>query len=268
MNKSPSVSRILYLSHGGGPLPILGDAAHAELRQQLRVAAQRIGRPSAILVVSAHWEAARATISSAARPDLIYDYYGFPEAAYQIKYPAPGTPKLADRVLELFKGCDISAQLDAERGFDHGLYVPLLLMYPDADIPCLQLSLLSGLDPAEHIRMGNALTGLADENVLIIGSGFSFHNMRAFAELPTMETRSMNHAFESWLIDTCASTAINENERNRRLVHWESAPHARYCHPREEHLLPLHVCYGAARRACIEHVALNIMDRQASLYFW
>ena len=268
MNAAQGAPRILYVSHGGGPLPLLGDAAHAEMRVQLRAAAKRIGRPSAILVVSAHWEEQVATVTRGARPTLIYDYYGFPEAAYQVQYPAPGAPQLADHLLELFQGVEISAQADAGRGFDHGLYVPLLLMYPDADIPCLQLSLLASLDPLQHIRMGSALSGLAREDVLVVGSGFSFHNMRAFAESPTTETRSMNHAFESWLIDTCASTSINENERSRRLLRWDAAPHARYCHPREEHLLPLHVCYGAARRACTEHVALNIMDREASMFFW
>jgi aromatic ring-opening dioxygenase catalytic subunit (LigB family) len=268
MNAVQGTPRILYLSHGGGPLPLLGDAAHAEMRTQLRAAAERIGRPSAILVVSAHWEAERATITSGARPDLVYDYYGFPEAAYQVQYPAPGAPALADRVRALFAENAITAKLDAERGFDHGLYVPLLVMYPDADIPCLQVSLLASLDPAEHIRMGAALSGLAQENVLIVGSGFSFHNMRAFAESPTTETRSMNHAFESWLIETCTSTTLNEDERNRRLTHWDTAPYARYCHPREEHLLPLHVCYGAAQRASSGQVELNIMDRKASFYFW
>jgi aromatic ring-opening dioxygenase catalytic subunit (LigB family) len=268
MNAAADMPRMLYLSHGGGPLPLLGDAGHAEMRTQLRLAAERIGRPSAIVVVSAHWEEEVVAITRGATPELIYDYYGFPEAAYEIKYPAPGAPELAGRILENFKRGEISAKLDDERGFDHGRYVPLLLMYPDADIPCVQVSLHASLDPAEHIRMGTALSGLARDDVLIIGSGFSFHNMRAFAESVTTDTRSMNHAFESWLIDTCTSTTINENERHRRLTHWEAAPHARYCHPREEHLLPLHVCYGAAQRACSRHVELNIMNRQASFYFW
>lgn len=268
MNQIPHSPKVLFLSHGGGPLPLLGDDRHAEMVEQLKIAAERMANPSAIVVVSAHWEEKVATITHNANPPLIYDYYGFPKQAYEIQYPAPGAPKLAIRIFEMLQSHGIAAELDDERGFDHGLYVPLLLMYPDASIPCIQVSLQANLDAEEHIRMGAALSRLTQENVLMIGSGFSFHNMRAFAVPPTAETRSMNEAFEAWLIDTCTNKAISEDERIKRLILWDRAPHARYCHPREEHLLPLHVCYGAAKRACSTFVELSIFDRKASFYFW
>ena len=158
--------------------------------------------------------------------------------------------------------------LDGQRGFDHGLFVPLKIMYPQADIPCLQLSMLKSLDAAEHIRMGEALADLPADNLLVIGSGFSFHNMKAFFSDETDESRLMNESFEKWLIDTCSSHHIDENERKHRLENWEMAPAARYCHPREEHLLPLHVCYGMARRASTEVISLKILGKYASMYLW
>ena len=172
--------RVLFLSHGGGPLPLLGDPAHREMVENLQIIAGRIAKPTAILVISAHWEERVATLTSGAKPALIYDYYGFPEKSYEIEYPCPGEPALADQVQRLLTEAGIEARLDAQRGFDHGLFVPLKIMYPEADIPCIQLSLVKGLDPAEHIRIGKALAGLRQEGLLVIGSGFSFHNMKAF----------------------------------------------------------------------------------------
>ncbi len=199
---------------------------------------------------------------------MIYDYYGFPKEAYDIQYPAPGAPELAEEILTLFETSDVEARLDDERGFDHGLYVPLLLMYPNADIPCIQISLQKNLDASAHIRIGEALSGLKSDNVLIVGSGFSFHNMKAFAAMETRETTQMNHEFEAWLNRTCSDETIDETERRERLVGWESAPFARYCHPREEHLLPLHVCYGMAGQPCRTFQSLTIMNKKASLYCW
>jgi len=258
----------LYLSHGGGPMPLLGDAEHAEMVEHLAAIAAGIDKPSAILVVSAHWEEEIATITSAARPGMIYDYYGFPPESYELQYPAPGAPELAAAILDSLTAAGVEARLDDGRGFDHGLYVPLMLMYPDADIPCLQLSLLHNLDPAAHIDIGQALSRLHRDGVLIIGSGFSFHNLRAFRTPVTPETRAMNEAFEAWLIDSCSDSSLDESERQQRLVAWTSAPGARFCHPREEHLLPLHVCYGVVGQACAAYRELHIMNRKASLYFW
>ena len=141
-------------------------------------------------------------------------------------------------------------------------------MYPDADIPCVQVSLQAGLDPAEHIRIGGALAGLADDNVLVLGSGFSFHNLQVLLRGQTDGADEANAAFEAWLIETCTSHDIDEVERQHRLVDWSSAPGARFCHPREEHLIPLHVCYGVARAPCRDHAALTVMGRRCSSYFW
>lgn len=141
-------------------------------------------------------------------------------------------------------------------------------MYPEATIPCIQLSLVTGLDPARHIRIGRALAGLAQENVLVVGSGFSFHNFRAFFTPPTPSGQADNETFEHWLRDTCANPNLTEAEREARLLDWESAPAARYCHPREDHLLPLHVCYGAAGAAAKQVFAFEVMGKRASAYLW
>lgn len=265
MNKIPT---ILYLSHGGGPLPILGDAGHKEMVESLKTISSMIEKPSAILLISAHWEEKKPTITLGANPPLFYDYYGFPEQAYEIQYPAPGEPLLARKVFSLLNENGFEAVMDDQRGFDHGLFVPLKIMYPEADIPCVQLSLINGLDPQKHIKMGEALSLLEQENLLVIGSGFSFHNMKAFFNPPDDQSQSMNKAFEKWLIDTCSNNAIDEIERTRRLENWASAPGARYCHPREEHLLPLHVCYGVAKQPCRKVFELKIMAKKASMYLW
>lgn len=259
---------ILYLSHGGGPLPLLGDAGHQEMIATLQSIASELPRPDAILVISAHWEQATATITSGSQPDLIYDYYGFPDESYDIQYPCPGEPELAAQVATVMGKQGVSAYLDDKRGFDHGLFVPLKIMYPQADIPCIQLSLLSSLDPAEHLQLGQCLAELEYDNLLIIGSGFSFHNLRAFFGRGGKDIDLANHEFEKWLIETCSSTEIDEQERYRRFVHWTEAPYARECHPREEHLLPLHVCYGVAHSPCYKLYPLKIMGKQASMYLW
>ena len=260
--------RALYLSHGGGPMPLLGDPSHAEMVACLQEIAATIEQPKAIIVVSAHWEERLPTITAGAQPELIYDYYGFPEESYQIKYPCPGNPDLANAMADALREADIEVKRDENRGFDHGLFIPLKIMYPQADIPCVQLSLVKTLDPATHIAIGKALQSVADESVLLIGSGFSFHNMRAFFSQETAETTAMNADFDRWLQDTCCDQALTEEQREQRLVDWQAAPAARYCHPREEHLLPLHVCYGFAGSACEKSYQLNILHKQSSMYLW
>lgn len=263
-----SPSSVLYLSHGGGPLPLLGDEGHRHLIDFFREITPTLARPTAILVISAHWEERKPTITSGAFPALIYDYYGFPKESYEIEYPAPGSPKLANKIFNLLKSAGIEAELDDRHGFDHGLFVPLKMMYPDADIPCVQLSLVNSLQPEAHIRIGKALAALRADKVLIIGSGFSFHNLKAFFAASTDESRSKNQAFEQWLIETCSSNRLTEEEREQRLNHWDAAPAARYCHPREEHLLPLHVCYGAAGTAAKAVFEFEILGKMASAYLW
>lgn len=260
--------RVLSLSHGAGPLPVLGDERHTEMVANLKHLATIMPRPSAVVLVSAHWEAEVPSITSGPNPPLLYDYYGFPQESYELEYPAPGHPGLEDDLERALARAGFDCARDAERGYDHGLFVPMMLMYPEADIPCVQLSLLSGLDPARHLALGEALRTLEGKNLLIVGSGFSFHNMRAFFQPETAETRAWNMAFDDWLVETCSSGALDENERRLRLERWEQAPHARYCHPREEHLLPLLVCYGAAGRACSQVFRPQIFGKQASTYLW
>lgn len=259
---------IIYLSHGGGPLPLLDDPSHQALINFLRTITDSLIRPKAIVVVSAHWEAAAASITGAAHPDLLYDYYGFAESAYSIQYSAPGAPELAQELKTLLQQAGVDASIDKLRGFDHGMFVPLKLMYPEATIPCVQLSLVNSLNPATHIQIGKALAFLAQREILLLGSGFSFHNLPAFFRPPTPETHKLNLAFEHWLMDTCCNTDYNEKERTQKLLAWENAPGARFCHPREEHLLPLHVCYGAANVAAKHCFSFEILGKQCSSYLW
>jgi len=258
----------LFLSHGGGPLPLLGDPDHEEMVARLESIAASAEQPDAIIVVSAHCEERAATITSAANPGIIYDYYGFPPESYEILYPAPGEPDLAGRLQARLRENGIDAGLDDAHGFDHGLYIPLKIMYPAADIPCIQLSLVDSLDPAAHIAIGQAMSEIGGDGVLVIGSGFSFHNLKAFFSADASQPDERNEAFERWLIDTCSDPGLDEPERRRRLLDWESAPHARYCHPREEHLLPLHVCYGMTGRPAEAVVELSILNKKASFYLW
>ncbi len=259
---------VLFIPHGGGPLPLLEEPGHAGMNRFLRAYPASIAKPDAIVVVSAHWEAPVVTITAGERPPLIYDYYGFPPQTYEYEYPAPGHPALAARIRASLAEAGIEARLDRSRGFDHGLFVPLMLMYPAADIPCIQVSLDASLDAAVHVRIGKALASLRGENLLLLGSGFSFHNLRAMLGRRDGSEDSKNRDFENWLSETLGDPALDEAERERRLCDWEAAPHARYCHPREEHLLPLQVCYGigqgAARRVFQEPVAGFV----ASAYEW
>ena len=240
-------AQIVYFSHGGGPLPILGDPGHRAMIDFMQKLPNQLHKPDLILVISAHWEETAATLLGAEKPVMFYDYYGFPSQAYEIQYPAPGSPENAKRIAAILEKNHIPSAVDPKRGFDHGLFIPLKLMYPEADIPCLQLSLVSGLNPAVHLALGRALQELMNENILIIGSGFSFHNMNAFSWESKAALDPGNDAFQNWLIETCTSN-LAEDEREKRLLNWAKAPAARYCHPREEHLLPLHVCQGMAGR--------------------
>jgi aromatic ring-opening dioxygenase catalytic subunit (LigB family) len=236
---------VAYLPHGGGPWPFVDIGWNIKDAETLRTYLQQVAalpkeKPKALLVVSAHWEERVPTVMTSARPPMFYDYYGFPPDSYKIQWPAPGAPALAARVQELLGAAGFPSATDAERGFDHGTFVPLKLAYPDAEIPCAQLSLKAGLDPAEHLAIGRALAPLRDEGVFIIGSGMTFHNLRAFRDpraVPVAET------FDAWLREVATAEPA---ERDRQLAAWEAAPAARAAHPREEHLIPLMVCAGAA----------------------
>lgn len=267
-NKNDRPGSMIFISHGGGPWPLLGDPRHKNLIEFLEEIPSTLISPSAILIISGHWEEDLPAIQSAAQPKMLYDYYGFPEESYRFSYPAPGHPKLAARISTTLNESGITARLDGQRGFDHGVFVPLMIMYPSATIPCLQLSLINNLDPAEHIQLGKALRELREENILIIGSGASFHNLQGFRQTPNDETTAQNEGFENWLIDVMTSSRISDAEREKKLENWFDAPGARYCHPREEHLLPLHVCCGLAGGPADRVIEVEYMERKASMYVW
>lgn len=235
-----------FIPHGGGPCffmdwnpPDEWDRMAAFLRG---IASELPAPPKAILLVSAHWLSNDFAVGAGRHPELIYDYYGFPPHTYQLKYPAPGDPALASRIGELLGARSIPHHADAERGFDHGVFIPLLLMFPEANIPVVTLSLLESLDPVAHLEAGKALAGLRDEGVLIIGSGMSFHNMRGYGD---PRFGPISDAFDAWLTQAVEATP---QARQDALTQWETAPGARLCHPprAEEHLLPLMVVAGAA----------------------
>ena len=259
---------ILYIPHGGGPLPLLDNPGHRSLTRFLKLHPSNMRKPDAIVVISAHWEEAEIAISAATAPPMLFDYSGFPAQTYEYQYPAPGHPQLAERLQGLLQQAGISARLDDQRGFDHGLFVPLMLMYPDADIPCVQVSLSASLDAGVHIDIGKALAPLNAENLLLLGSGFSFHNMQALMSKRDDRPDSRNLAFEDWLAQTCTDPDLNEQQRTQRLSDWQLAPEARYCHPREEHLLPLHVCYGMAQRPARSVFHDSVAGFITSAYQW
>lgn len=243
-----------FISHGGGPWPWMKEemgGMYAQLEAALRQMPQQIGAtPKAVLMVSAHWEAPDFTVMTHPHPPMVYDYSGFPEHTYHIQYAAPGAPQLAQQVQALLQGAGIAARTDPARGFDHGLYAPMAVIYPQADVPVLQLSLKRGLDPQAHLAVGRALAPLRDEGVLIIGSGLSYHNLRAFGPA----AKEPSAAFDAWLQQVLAIT--DPAQRAAALIAWESAPSARQAHPREEHLLPLMVAVGAAETeaaTCVYH---------------
>ncbi|WP_034410941.1 DODA-type extradiol aromatic ring-opening family dioxygenase [Derxia gummosa] len=243
----PSRQPTYYIPHGGGPCFFMdwpGDPhAWDKLAAWLRgLVATLPERPKAILVVSGHWETQELALTGAAKPELIYDYYGFPEHTYRLQFPASGDPALAARVSGLLNEAGLPAHVDPERGYDHGVFIPFLLVTPEADIPVLQLSLHRSLDPALHLRIGRALAPLRDEGVLIVGSGMSFHNLRMRGSAPGRAVPGTEE-FDQWLT---AAVEAEPAERDTRLTDWESAPHARFAHPREEHLIPLMVVAGAA----------------------
>jgi aromatic ring-opening dioxygenase catalytic subunit (LigB family) len=248
---------VVFIPHGGGPWPFVDLGLPRQdvetLAGYLRTLRSELPAPKALLVISAHWEADVPTVMTSAQPPILYDYYGFPPESYQIQWPAPGNPALASRVRDLLGAAGIATATDAARGYDHGTFIPLKLAFPDADIPTVQLSLRADLDPQAHLAIGRALAPLRGEGVLIVGSGMSFHNLRAFFSHDP-RTATVADAFDTWL--TAAVTA-DAPRRDEQLAHWSTAPAARAAHPREEHLLPLMVVAGAAGadRGVVQHSA-------------
>lgn len=237
----------LYIPHGGGPCFFMEDryGIWTKMGAYLRsLAASLPEPPEALLVISGHWEEPGFTFTGATdHPGLIYDYYGFPPETYELAWPAPGARWVAELGAALLQQAGLPSGIDVSRGFDHGVFVPMKVAFPDAAIPCVQMSLAAGLDPLLHIEAGRALAPLRDEGVLVIGSGMSFHNMRAFGD---ENAREPSLAFDTWLEQAVTAGA---EERAELLSHWADAPYSRYCHPREEHLIPLMAAAGASRQA-------------------
>lgn len=235
----------IFIPHGGGPCFFMdwtwGPADTWKATQAFLegLAATLPETPRAMVVVSGHWEESAFTAGSGARPGLIFDYTGFPEHTYKLTWPAPGAPELAARVKGLLAAAGMPATTDANRGYDHGVFVPLKVAFPGADIPVVTLSLAGSLNPALHLAAGRALVPLRDEGVLIVASGMSFHNLRAYFQPQTAERA---RAFDKWLTRAVELPAA---ERDVLLKDWRNAPFAAYSHPREEHLIPLLVAAGA-----------------------
>ncbi|GAB3389203.1 DODA-type extradiol aromatic ring-opening family dioxygenase [Azotobacter armeniacus] len=236
----------LFVPHGAGPCFFMDwsppDAWNAMAAFLKGVAGSLPQPPRAILMVSAHWLEPEFTVTSATQPGLIYDYYGFPPHTYELRYPAPGAPALAAQIIGLIGAAGLVARQDGGRGFDHGMFIPLKLMFPAADIPVVQLSLRRDLDPQAHLDAGHALARLRGEGVLIVGSGMSFHNMHGYGD---PRFGPVSDEFDQWLT---ATVEAEPAQREARLARWDAAPAARLCHPprAEEHLLPLLVAAGAA----------------------
>lgn len=238
---TPAPMPAIYIPHGGGPAFFM----QGQMRSMFQatadflttIAAELPERPRAILVATAHWQAPVTTLTGGDRPPLIYDYSGFPPETYQLTYPAPGDPQLAEQAATLLTQAGVEALVDSEIGWDHGVFIPLKVMYPNADIPVVAMSLTTGLDPAAHRAVGRALAPLRRDGVLIVGSGMSYHNPN-----PGPEGAAASIEFDDWLDD---SLSQDELSRSRSLADWEATPSARHAHPYEDHLLPLMVTSAA-----------------------
>lgn len=239
----------IFLPHGGGPCFFMdwtwgpADTWHKTQQFLEALPASLPETPKALLVISGHWEEPSFTAGAAAAPRLIFDYSGFPENTYRLTWPAPGDPALAERIASILKDAGLPSALSTNRGYDHGVFVPLKVAFPVAEIPVVTLSLSASpdgsFDPAAHIAAGRALAPLREEGVMIIGSGMSFHNLRAYFRPETLEA---SREFDAWLTQAVESPVA---ERDAKFAAWQEAPRARFSHPREEHLAPLFVVAGA-----------------------
>lgn len=246
-NTTAARQPVLFIPHGAGPCFFM-DWSPADTWKQMgeflrNVAVTLPQQPRAIVVVSAHWLATEFQVTGHARPSLIYDYSGFPAHTYELTYPAPGAPALASQVAEQLHKTGLNAGIDQSRGYDHGMFIPMKLMFPRADIPVIQVSLRTDLNPQGHLEAGRALASLRDEGILIVATGMSFHNMRGYGDA---RYSAPSAAFDEWLT---AAVEDTPEQRDRQLVSWDTAPYAHDCHPAgdEEHLIPLLVAAGAAQ---------------------
>ena len=233
MNRQPA----LFLSHGSPTLPL----EHGPAVDFMKGLGGRLGRPKAILSVSAHWDTDYPEVSGVERPETIYDFYGFPPELYRLRYPAPGAPWLAERVSALLESRGFQTAIDPGRGLDHGTWTSLYHMYPQADIPVTQLSIQSHLGPAHHVKLGEALRPLRDEGVLIIASGGATHNLRELSfHRGSIAAQPWTVEFNEWLAD-----AVLERRDDDLVEYRRRAPHAVRNHPTDEHLIPIFVALGA-----------------------
>ncbi|KAJ3254881.1 hypothetical protein HK103_006777 [Boothiomyces macroporosus] len=260
------MAKSIFLPHGGGPMPLLGAPSHKELIAFLNGKAKDwIGKPKAIIVVTAHWETKNPIISGASKHELYYDYYNFPPEAYQVKYDAPGSPEIAKKVFELLSNAGFHPEIDTKRGWDHGVFIPLKMVVPEANIPIVQVSVLESQDAVELLNMGKALAPLLKEDVAIIGSGFSFHHFGAFRNSPEAAADG-NKAFETQLLQVAK---LPPKERFDALSKWKEFKGAEHCHPvnATEHFSPLLVTAGAGE-SLEDHVKLDALGVETSGYVW
>jgi 4,5-DOPA dioxygenase extradiol len=264
MGESSAVQPTVFVSHGS-PMHALqaGDSGKA-----WAALGQRLPRPRALLIASAHWEAERPTLGGAEHPETIHDFYGFPQPLYEIRYPARGAPAVAERARALLEAAGLDAAIDAERGLDHGAWSPLLYAYPQADVPVLQVSVQPRLGPRHHLALGAALAPLAREGVLIIGSGHLTHNLR---ELRSVRDTGVGPAepyvreFQEWV-----RNCIQAHDYDRLADYRKRSPAGVRAHPSEEHFLPLFVALGAAgekprAERFVEHVEGSVLAMDAYL---
>ncbi len=261
-----------FIPHGGGPWPFMDahwGGGYEDLTAFLKSIRPSLPQtPKAILLVTAHWDDVDTlTVSTAEHPGMYYDYYGFPPHTYEIKYPAPGSPEVANDVVAAMQAAGIPVKTDDTRGYDHGTFIPLMVAFPEADIPVVQMSLRGDLDPEFHIKFGEALAPLREQGILILASGMSYHNMRAFrTEHPAHEAASMR--FDDWLKDTLENA--DTQTRDTALTHWWDNPDAQACHfPTPEHFLPVMVAAGAGGKSAAKQVFKGrILDKTYSAYRW
>ncbi|AFV00394.1 DODA-type extradiol aromatic ring-opening family dioxygenase [Simiduia agarivorans] len=257
------MSQVVFVSHGGGPLPLLGDPGHAELVDSFSEMRRALPKaPSLIVVISAHWEASAFSLLATPEPGLLYDYSGFDRAAYELNYPASGVPEMAGDWAQRLNARGWQIGLESNRGWDHGVFVPLLLLFPDAQVPVLQVSLQRGLDVARHWLFAEALATLLPDDALVLGSGFSFHNMPGFFAEKTPAFHAQVADFTQWL-----DRSVQVPDSRQRWLQWSDAPGARFSHPREEHLMPLIMCAAIAKRPGNAY-ATHVMDVEARHYVW
>ncbi|KAJ4325287.1 hypothetical protein N0V94_000811 [Neodidymelliopsis sp. IMI 364377] len=268
---------VLSISHGGGPMPILGDPSHAEITKSLQTRVPKILRlgtpeqPKAIVLVTAHWSTDKVTISSGARHDLLYDYYGFPDEAYNLKYDAPGSPEVAGEVERLLKEAGVECKKDSQREWDHGVFIPMMLIEPKARIPIVQLSVLASESPAQSFAIGRALASLRAQNIAIVGSGFaSFHNLRLmFSGISsTPDFKQKNTEWSDAVSD--AATTVDIAAREKKFEGWRNWPASYTMHPRggAEHFLPLIVCAGAGAETKGRKYADKFRGLDMWSYYW